>query len=159
MNDVSQRIKPATIHKEIEVKAPIERAFRIFTGRMGEWWSKDFSINRGTAQKDVVIEPRAGGRWYEVGEDGSECEWGRVLEWDEPRRVLLAWQINTKWRYDPQFETTVDVRFEERDGVTLVTFEHRDLERFGEAAARHAEQMGGGWGKLLERYRDAVWQG
>jgi uncharacterized protein YndB with AHSA1/START domain len=158
MNDVSQRIKPATIHKTIEVKASIERAFEVFTGHIGDWWSRDFSINGGIPQKGVIVEPHSGGRWYEVGEDGSECQWGRVLEWDEPRRVVLAWQINAEWRYDPDFETIVDVRFEDRDGSTLVTLEHRELERFGEAATRQAEQMGGGWGMLLERFRNAVGQ-
>ena len=106
MNQLTeQRIKPAPIHKTGEVNAPIDRAFRVFTARMGEWWAKDFSINRGSPQKDVIIEPRAGGRWYEVAEDGTECPWGRVLEWNEPRRVVLAWQINAEWSYDPAFET------------------------------------------------------
>jgi len=156
MTTTAQRIKPADIRKEIEVKAPIGRAFRVFTSRMGEWWSRDFSINQQTRIKDVIIEPRAGGRWYEVGEDGSECQWGRVIEWDEPNRVLLAWQINAEWRYDIDFETPVEVRFETRGDSTLVTFEHRDLERFGESAEQQRARMDGGWGMLLEGYRTAA---
>lgn len=159
MNDVSQRIKPAAIHKTIEVRAPIERAFRVFTGCMGEWWNKDFTINQGAALKDVIIEPRAGGRCYDIGEDGSECAWGRVLEWDEPKRVLLAWQVNAQWTYDPALETAVEVSFEERGDVTIVTLEHRDLERFGEAAAELAEQMDSGWGMLLGLYEAAAERG
>jgi len=155
MNDLTeQRIKPATIRKAIEVNAPIDRAFRVFTERMGEWWNKDFSINRPVRQKDVVIEPRAGGRWYEIGEDGSECLWGCVLEWNEPNGVMLAWQINAQWSYDSEFETTIDVRFEERGGVTIVTFEHRDLERFGDSMAQQVEQMDGGWETLLGRFKN-----
>lgn len=159
MNDMAQRIKPAAIRKTIEVKAPIERAFQVFTTRMGEWWSKDFSINRATTQEDVIAEPHVGGRWYEVGTDGSECQWGRVIEWDAPNRVLLAWQINAQWQYDPGFETIVEVRFAERDGGTIVTFEHRGLENFGDAAEAQRERMDGGWGMLLERYRGVVSEG
>ena len=156
MNDVSKRITPAAIHKTLEVKAPVERAFRVFTTQMGKWWNKDFSINGGVAQSDVVVEPRAGGRWYEIGEDGSQCPCGRVLEWDEPKRLVLAWQIDSNWRYDPELETTVEVRFDERDGGTLVTFEHRGLEAFGEEAESQRERMDGGWGMLLERYRSSA---
>jgi uncharacterized protein YndB with AHSA1/START domain len=153
MNEVSQRIAPAAIRKTIEVRAPAERAFEVFATRMGEWWHKEHSIARGTTQMDVVIEPRAGGRWYEVGADGSEHHWGQVLAYEPPHRLLLCWQLTREFQYDPQFETTVEVRFEEHDGATLVAFEHRDLERMGADAVELLEGMDGGWGMLLELFK------
>ena len=57
------------------------------------------------------MEPRTGGRWYEIGEDGSECQWGDVLAWEPPARVLLAWRIGIDWRYDPALLTEVEIRF------------------------------------------------
>lgn len=153
MNEVSQRIAPAAIRKTIEVNAPIERAFDVFAARIGEWWHKEHSIARETTQADVVIEPRAGGRWYEVGADGSEHLWGRVLAYDPPRRLLLAWQLTREFQYDPEFETTVEVRFEERDGMTIVEFEHRDLERMGADAVQLLEGMDGGWAMLLGLFK------
>jgi len=153
MNDLGQRIAPAAIRKTIEVRAPIDRAFSVFASRMGDWWHKEHSIAQGTAQKDVIVEPRNGGRWYELGADGSEHQWGRVLSYEPPHRLILAWQLNREFQYDPDFETTVDVRFEERDGLTIVHFEHRDLERMGADAAEMLEGMDGGWGMLLDLYK------
>jgi uncharacterized protein YndB with AHSA1/START domain len=154
MNDpAQQRIVPASIRKTIEVRAPIERAFAVFSSRMGEWWHKEHSIAEGTTQADVVIEPEAGGSWYEKGADGSEHRWGRVLEWDPPRRLVLAWQLTREFQYDPDFETTVEVRFEEAGDTTIVHFEHRDLDRMGAGAAETLEGMDGGWGMLLGLYR------
>jgi len=149
MNDVPQRIAPAAIRKTVEVKAPITHAFQVFATRMGEWWHKEHSIARETDQKDVVIEPRAGGRWFEIGADGSEHDWGRVLAYEPPHRLLLAWQLTREFQYDANFETTVEVRFEERGGLTIVEFEHRDLERMGADAVELFEGMDGGWGMLL----------
>lgn len=156
MNEASQRIAPAAIRKTIEVKAPIERAFAVFATRMGDWWHKEHSINRATKQADVIVEPRAGGRWYEVGEDGSEKDWGRVIAYEPPNRLVLAWQLTREFEYDQNFETTVEVNFEERDGVTVVHFEHRDLERMGAGAAEILEGMDGGWGMLLGLFRSAT---
>ena len=111
-------------------------------------------------QKDVVIEPRDGGRWYEVGNDGSENEWGRVLAWEAPERVLLAWQLNADWTYDPEFETIVEVRFTADGDHTIVDFEHRDLERFGEKAEAvrgdYETGMDGGWRTLLDNFQRAA---
>jgi uncharacterized protein YndB with AHSA1/START domain len=159
MNDMAQRIAPAAIRKTIEVDAPIDRAFAVFATRMGDWWHKEHSIAHGTTQKDVVIEPRAGGRWYEVGEDGSEYEWGKVLEWQAPDRALLAWQLTRDFAYDPNFETTVEVKFEERGGMTVVTFEHRNLERMGGDAVELLEGMEGGWGMLLGLFKSEAERG
>ena len=153
MNDVSQRIAPAAIRKTIDVKAPVDRAFAVFASQMGEWWHKEHSLAQGIKQVDVVIEPRAGGRWYEKADDGSEYEWGKVIAYEPPHRLVLAWQLNREFNYDPEFETTVEVRFEETDDGTRVHFEHRDLERMGADAVETFESMDGGWGMLLDLFR------
>ena len=105
----------------------------------------------------MIIEPRAGGRWYEIGNDGTEKQWGRVLAWEAPERLLLAWQLNAEWTYDPDFETTVEVRFTADGDHTIVEFEHRDLDRFGEKAEEvrggYETGMEGGWGQLLAGYQ------
>lgn len=156
---MAQRIKPAAIVKTLEVKAPVERAFEVFASRMGEWWHKQHSIAHGTTQKDVIIEPRTGGRWYEVGMDGSEHPWGHVVAYEPPRRLLLAWQLNREFVFDPELVTEVEVRFEPTDSGTMVHFEHRHLERMGEGAAEELEAMDGGWGMLLDLFGEAAERG
>jgi uncharacterized protein YndB with AHSA1/START domain len=157
MNDMAQqRIAPAAIRKTIEVRAPIDRAFRVFAERMGDWWHKEHSIAQGTTQADVIIEPHAGGRWYEKGADGSEHQWGRVIAYEPPHRLVLAWQLTREFQFDPDFETTVEVLFEEQGDTTVVRFEHRDLERMGEGAAEQFESMDGGWGMLLDLFKTEV---
>ncbi|MEO7603166.1 MAG: SRPBCC family protein [Sphingomicrobium sp.] len=153
MNDLAQRIQPAAIVKTIEVKAPAAKAFDVFAKRMGEWWHKEHSIAKGTTQKDVIIEPRVGGRWYELGADGSEHPWGHVIDYDPPRRLLLAWQLNREFVFDPELVTEVEVRFEPTDAGTSVQFEHRHLERMGDGAAEALEGMDGGWAMLLDLFR------
>jgi uncharacterized protein YndB with AHSA1/START domain len=154
MNDLAQqRIAPAAIRKSVTVNVPPERAFDVFAARMGSWWHKEHSIAKGTTQVDVVVEPRAGGRWYEKGADGSEHPWGKVITYERPRRLVLAWQLNREFVYDPDLETTVEVTFEERDGSTVVHFEHRDLERMGAGTVELLESMDGGWGMLLDLFK------
>jgi len=156
MMQATKTISPAPIRKTLHVKADPEKAFRVFLGAMGGWWPKGHSL-LGSPQKDVVIEPRVGGRWYEIGEDGSEYEWGRVLEWDAPTRALLCWQLNGEWRYDKDFETEVEIRFEADGDGTRVEFEHRGLEAFDRTARDgHVMGMDEGWGAILEGYRQAA---
>jgi uncharacterized protein YndB with AHSA1/START domain len=159
VNDASQRIAPAVIRKTIDVKAQIDRTFAVFAARMGEWWHKEHSLAQGIKQVDVVIEPSAGGRWYEVGDDGSEHEWGKVIAYEPPHRLVLAWQLNREFEYDPDFETIVEVRFEETADGTRVHFEHRDLERMGEGTVELFESMDGGWGMLLGLFKNHAEQG
>ena len=159
MNVEVQRIAPAPIRRTLRVKASREKAFDVFVAGMGGWWMKSHSLLQ-SSQCDVVIEPREGGRWFEIGEDGSEQMWGKVLAWDAPERVMLAWQLNADWSYDPDFETTVEVRFTADGEHTIVEFEHRDLERFGDRAEElrggYESGMEGGWGELLTLYRQTA---
>lgn len=151
----TQRIRPAPIRKVMRVRASRAHAFDVFASRMGSWWFKDHSVVamlHATTQADVVIEPREGGRWYEVGANGAEYQWGRVLAWDPPARLALAWQLTGEFTYDPGFETIVEVTFAEDGEFTEVVFEHRGLERFGEIADKTRESMDAGWGAILGGY-------
>jgi uncharacterized protein YndB with AHSA1/START domain len=155
----AQRIAPAPIRRTLRVRAPQEKAFQVFTGSMGKWWLKSHSLLQAP-QQDVLIEPREGGRWYERGEDGSEQDWGRVLAWDPPHRIVLAWQLNADWAYDADFETIVEVTFTAEGEETVVAFEHRGLERYGERAEElrggYESGMDGGWAALLAGFKEAA---
>jgi uncharacterized protein YndB with AHSA1/START domain len=150
------RISPAPVRKTLIVKVAPQRAFTVFTGRMGAWWPRSKSI--GTSpQTDVVIEPRSGGRWYERGEDGAESEWGKVLQWDPPARVVLAWQIDGSWKYNPACITEVELNFTAVGAnETRVEFEHRYLERLGDNAVAVRELLNSGWGSILDLYGSGV---
>jgi uncharacterized protein YndB with AHSA1/START domain len=140
------------VRKRIRVNTAPARAFDIFTAGMRCWWRPDYSINQSPIQ-DIVMEPRAGGRWFERGEDGSECQWGKVLAWEPPGRLLLAWQITAEWRFDPKLVSELEVRFIPEGAGTLVELEHR-LEGYGAAAAQVREIFDGpeAWLSLLARF-------
>jgi uncharacterized protein YndB with AHSA1/START domain len=149
-------IQPAPVRKSVHVAAPPDRAFEVFTDGIGRWWPKTHSISEAGVDRPV-IEPREGGRWYGVGEDGSQDDWGEVLAWEPPGRLLLAWRINPRWTYDPAVHTEVEVRFTDLgEGRTRVEFEHRKLEGLGVGAAEMAEGLGGGWSGILESFKTAA---
>lgn len=151
---MSDNISP--VRKQITVDAPQERAFRVFTQNIGRWWPREYHIG-GSDMQDAVIEPRADGRWYEVGVDGTQCDWGRVLVWEPPHRLVLTWQITARWAFDPTFATEVEVRFTAQGAArTLVELEHRHLERYGDAAAATRDTMDSGWPGIMQRYADVV---
>jgi uncharacterized protein YndB with AHSA1/START domain len=150
---VNLQITPSPVRKTITVKASPARAFEVFTARMIRWWRPDHHIGK-SPMHDVVLEPRVGGRWYEVGDDGTVCEWGKVLEWDPPHRFVLAWQLNHEWQYDPDFVTELEVRFAAEGDATRVDLEHRNLERYGDRVAevRRSLDAPGGWAGALEAF-------
>lgn len=152
----------APIIRTLIVAAPPERAFEVFTAEMGRWWKGDYHLGRKPFV-DVVVEARAGGRWYERDADGAECTWGRVLAWQPPVRLVLVWQISADWTYDPDLVTEVEVRFTRVSGpdaavTTRVDVEHRGLEAYGERAADMRASLGspGGWGGLLDDFAGAA---
>ncbi len=155
---MSSKIEP--IRKSLVVEAPIARAFSVLTEHMTMWWPRTHHVG-ASPMAACVVEPRVGGRWYEVGADGSECPWGRVLAWEPPTRVVLAWQLNAAFAFDPDLVTEVEFTLHAQgERRTRVEFEHRHLERLGEAAAAAAaaQAMDGGWGGILALYAQTAGQ-
>lgn len=142
------------IQKTIVVATSAERAFQTFTEEMSAWWPlATHHIGRAEA-KTVVIEPFTGGRWFERGVDGSECDWGRVRTWDPPRRLVLTWEISSDWHHDPSIQTEIEVLFSAEGASTRVALEHRLLHYYGEKAAqmRGIFESDKGWKGILESF-------
>jgi uncharacterized protein YndB with AHSA1/START domain len=148
-----------SVTKSVTVRAPRTRAFAVFTEKFVTWWPASHHI--GAAElADAIIEPEVGGRWYERGVDGSECDWGRVLAYDPPDRIVLSWHLQGDWTYDPDPEkaSEVEVRFvEDEPGTTRVELAHRHIERHAVPEDVYSGvDAPGGWSGILESYALSV---
>lgn len=150
----------SAVVRDITVAVPIQRAWDVFTRDFSTWWPSAYSI--GTEPMETcVIEPREGGRWYERSASGSECEWGRVLSYDPPQRLVLSWGISADWSVEPDASnhSEIEVTFTAAgDSSTRVELVHRGFERHSAAGykVRDVVSSGGGWGSLLEQYAQAT---
>jgi uncharacterized protein YndB with AHSA1/START domain len=155
---MTTQAEETSIKTDVVVDAPIEHAFRVFTERFDQIKPREHTM----LQVDIaesVLEPRSGGRVYDRGVDGSECQWGRVLEYDPPARIVFTWDISPHWQIETDLDRTseVEVRFtEETPERTRVTLEHRHLDRHGEGWQGLREGVAGdqGWPLYLSRYAE-----
>jgi uncharacterized protein YndB with AHSA1/START domain len=140
---------------KVTVDVPVDHAFKVFTSLFNAWWPREFHIGQVDIA-EAIIEPQEGGRWYERGVDGSECDWGRVLVWEPPHRLVITWQINGQWQFDPDpaRASEVEVLFN-ADGPEQTTVEltHQHLDRLdsGQAVAEAIRQEGS-WSDLLKLF-------
>lgn len=146
----------AALQGSARVPLPLEKAFAFFTESFGEWWPPAYHIG-ASEMADAILEPRVGGRWFERGVDGSECDWGRVLVWEPPHRIVVTWQISGHWRFDPEPEHASEIEFRftaEAPEQTVLTLEHRHLDRLveGKAVRDTIVERGGGWSTVLARF-------
>ncbi len=149
-----------SIRHQITVDAPIERAFRVFTAQFGDFKPRDHNL-LPVPIAESVFEPRVGGRIYDIGVDGSRCEWARVLVYEPPNRVVFSWDIGPTWQVETDLAKTseVEVRFTAEAGDrTRVDLEHRHLERHGDGwgAVAGGVDSPSGWPLYLQRYHDVV---
>lgn len=154
------RTPATTVRSSIVVEAPIERAFRVFTNDFDRIKPREHNM-LSVEIAESVLEPRAGGRIFDRGVDGSECQWARVLAYEPPNRLVFSWDISPRWQLekDPDRTSEVEVRFlAESAERTRVDVEHRYLDRHGEGWQGLREGIGGGdgWPLYLQRLADAV---
>jgi hypothetical protein len=158
MTQETPTITPAPVRKTLSERATPARAFEVFASGMNRWWPRSHHTGEGELKR-VVVEPRAGGRWYEETSTGAEAEWGRVLAWEPPGRLLLAWQLGSDFKYRADLITEVEVLFTDvGEGMTRVDFEHRNLERMGPKGVetRVALDSPDGWGGILALFVQAA---
>jgi len=152
-------VDPNSVRKVVNVRTRPSVAWRVFTQEMATWWPlAHYKIGKANAV-GAVIEPYVGGRWYERGDDGSTCDWGRVVVWEPPSRLVLSWDISADWQPDPTLNTEIEVRFiADGQNGTRVELEHRHLDRYGARRdeMRRIFETEGDWGRLLALFARAA---
>jgi uncharacterized protein YndB with AHSA1/START domain len=146
----------AAVTKTVTVNAPLPHVFEVFTQRFNTWWPRGHHIGKADLET-AIIETHEGGRWYERGVDGSECEWGRVLAYTPPSRIALSWHLNANFQYDPDpaRASRVEVSFHaETPTRTRVELVHSNLDRHGAdwEKLRAGISGPGGWSGILDDF-------
>jgi uncharacterized protein YndB with AHSA1/START domain len=147
-------VKIAPVRKSVRVNTSQAHAFEVFTSGLDRWWPRKGSIG-SSPMKSTTFEPRLGGRWYQVGEDGSRADVGKVLLWEPPHRFVVSWDINSNWKPDTSISSEVEVRFV-ADGpdATRVELEHRKFEQMGaEPGEKMRKDVDGGWPGMLDLFK------
>jgi uncharacterized protein YndB with AHSA1/START domain len=147
----------APVRKSIRVEAPLTRAFEVFTAGLTKWWPHNHGVGKQPIAK-VLLEPKLGGRWVEICEDGAETTAAIIITWDPPHRLVLLWQVNARWKPDTDMRSEVDVRFvADGDHATRVDLVHHKFETMGaEEGASLRKDVDGGWPGLMQRYKEEV---
>lgn len=140
-------IEPVVV--AVEVRRGVEEAFGVFTGEIASWWPvADHSVEADKVEA-VVLEGRVGGRLYERWRDGGESDWGRVVAWEPPSRLVLSWSPNP----ERSATTEVEVRFTALEAdLTRVELEHRGWEQLGDLAAEIRDNYREGWPGVLDSF-------
>ena len=157
---MTTEVQQTSIRTEVVVEAPIDRAFRTFTEDFDRIKPRDHNMLEADIDESV-FEPREGGRVYDRGVDGSECQWARVLAYEPPQRIVFSWDISPQFQIESDLAKTseVEVRFiAETPERTRVELEHRNLDRHGEGWPGERDAVGGegGWPLYLERFANLL---
>ncbi|MGY1811032.1 SRPBCC domain-containing protein [Blastococcus sp. SYSU D00669] len=130
------------IVRQVTVAAPPERAFALFTERIGEWWPRAghsvFGERATVAFEGRGLVERAGDR---------VSVWAEATLWEPPDALELDWHPGRT----AEDATHVRVTFEADGERTLVTLEHSGWERRADAAdVRESYEQG--WPVVLGRF-------
>ncbi len=142
----------APVVRAVTVNAPAQRAFAIFTSRIGDWWPLTSYSMAASRAADVAF---LDGRLVETAVDGATEVWGSVTEWDPPHRLAFTWAPGG----GP--ETSIGIDFEDSGDQTRVVLTHSGWEVFGDTAPdrRANYDSDQAWGWILGLFALAIGTG
>lgn len=139
------------IDLEFEVDAGVDHAFEMWTGRTALWWPRGHTLSKAE-DLTIAFEPRPGGRIYERTGDGSEHDWGEIVEWDPPHSLTYLWFLF----FDRREATTVQVTFSPTPAGTSVRIFQSGFERLGEAGQERRTRTTMAWETIGDRFAAAI---
>jgi uncharacterized protein YndB with AHSA1/START domain len=147
-SDPQASVTAGVAHQRVHVALPPPEAFRLFTDGIQEWWPLEEGYSyAGPRVKEIHLEARVGGRFFERFVDGDEFEVGRVRVCEPPDRILFTWR-DPDWSAD----TEVEVTFAAEGDGTRVSLSHRGFDRLGPDWEAIAARWASGWPRVIEAF-------
>ena len=141
MNGPASASQIDPVRKALLVPIAPEKAFSLYTTGVASWWPLDsHSVGENRAET-VILEGRAGGRFYERDKDGTAAEWGVVRVWDPPHRLVYSWHPGRPEDTGQE----VELRFAADGSGTRIDLEHRGWEALGDKAEAVRANYDKGW--------------
>jgi len=141
--NMGDRIDPVV--KRVTVPGTASEVFALFTEGIAEWWPFSTHSVAGDDAIDARIDPRPGGRMYEVTKTGQQHDWASVLLWEQDRRMVLDWYPGL-----PSGEATrLEISFLPLGDSTEVTLVHGGWEARGDEASDRRDDYDRGWDVVL----------
>ena len=97
------------IHVRFDVDCDAQQAFNLWTARTSLWWPVSHTVSTESGL-EVIFEPRPADGSSSGRPTGTEHDWGEILEWEPPRRLVYLWHL----RADRADATEVEIRFTTR---------------------------------------------
>jgi uncharacterized protein YndB with AHSA1/START domain len=154
-----QTDRRTAVKTSIDVAAPPERAFAVFTAGIDTWWERSHHVQSGELRQ-IGVDPEVGGRLWEENDAGDICVWGRVLAWDPPRVFAFSWLIGPDFK-PPAPDASgsrVTVTFTPTPDGTHVELVHDQLDAHGTGWESLRDGVGsdGGWPRGLRQFAAAT---
>ena len=140
------------------MKASVEHAFEVFTDGFDTWWPRSHHIGKSADGEGRSSRSRAGGRCYGREADGTECDWGRVLDMGsaEPVRAGLADHARVAIRAGPaqgqRGRDPLHARSPTASRASISSIVTSSGTATGAANVRAGVDTPNGWGGLLQIY-------
>jgi uncharacterized protein YndB with AHSA1/START domain len=145
MRDEVAGFRVPPVEKSVLVPCAPARAFQAFTAEIALWWPMATHSVAQAQARDVTIEPRIGGRVFETDAAGGQSDWGQILEWAPPHRLVMTWHPGRA----ASSGQTVEIAFAAEGAGTRVTLRHQGWETLGAQAAATRDSYEQGWGQVF----------
>lgn len=135
------------------IAAPPEKSFGLFTSQIGQWWPTQ-DRSSGRPPRNITIEPRTNGRFFESRAGKADELWGTVVAYVPWQTLVIDLQLDPEFAPAAGPKTSLELFFvKQKDASTHLTLVHADLNHFGADAAGARQRFAAGWRDILGAFQ------
>ena len=134
------------IEQEVTIEASIDRVFKGLTEDINAWW--EFRLG-GKDSKQLILEPKMNGLFYEDFGNGQGVVWGTVIYYKEPEEIKLIGLLGMRGAVNSHYS----YKLETKGSATVLRLSH---DAVGLLEPQWEEEHRKGWAYLLGKLKEYI---